>query len=240
MARSLTFIFILLLSVDSLAEELQARALLIARQQAVLSSQITGKLTEVNVDLGQAFAKGDKLVVFDCSVQEATRERIRSVLKAASIKVSLQKKLRELGSLSQLEFAEAEAAEQQARAELKEADANIRMCTVNAPFSGRVVARMVDAFETVRQGDELIEVINDKSLAVDLLVSSSWINWLKKGLPFEIQISETGQKVQAEVEEVGAKIDPGSQTIAVRGRLTGQVQGLIAGMTGQALFSATQ
>ena len=238
MSRLLVLIFLSLSFSPLLSNELQTRALLIAQTEAVLSSQITGKILEVNVDLGQAFKKDDVLIQFDCEVQKATRDKVRATLKAASITVKSHKKLRELGSISQLELAQAEAEELKARADLKEITAQIKMCTINAPFNGRVVSRKIDAYETVTQGEELIEIIDDGSLAVDLLVPSNWTKWLKPGLEFNITVAETGDTVQAAVQEVGARIDPVSQTIAVRGKLLNQPTGLLAGMSGQAIFPA--
>lgn len=219
---------------------MQARALLIAQTEAILSSQITARITRVNVDIGQRFKKGDSLISFDCEVQRATREKIRAALDVAVITVKSYQKLKELGSTSQLEYAQALAEEQKARAELKEITAQIKKCSIYAPFSGRVVERKVYAFETVTQGDELIEIIDDSSLAVDLLVPSHWISWLKKNHMFEIQISETGETVKAYIDEVGPRIDPVSQTIKVRAKLSEHSKSLLAGMTGQAVFHDSQ
>lgn len=235
----LVVLIVLVLNFSSVfSTELQTRALLIAQTEALLSSQITGRILEVNVDLGQPFKKNDVLIEFDCEVQKATRDRVRATLKAASVTVKSHKKLRELGSISQLELAQAEAEELKARADLREITAQIKMCTIKAPFSGRVVSRKIDAYETVTQGEELIEIIDDSSLAVDLLVPSNWTKWLKQGLEFDISVAETGDKVKATVQEIGARIDPVSQTIAVRGKLLKQHQaGLLAGMSGQAIFT---
>lgn len=219
---------------------MQTRALLIAKREAVLSSQITGRIIQVNVDIGHQFKKGETLISFDCEVQKATREKIQATLNAAVITVKSHQKLKELGSISQLEYAQAQAEEQKSRAELREITAQIRKCTIYAPFSGRVVDRKVDAFETVTQGSELIEIIDDSSLAVDLLVPSHWISWLKKDLAFDIEISETGKTIKAYIDEIGARIDPVSQTIKVRAKLSEQSKSLLAGMSGQAVFHDSQ
>ncbi len=238
MFRLLVFVLFISSFSSVFSSELQTRALLIAQTEALLSSQITGKILEVNVDLGQSFKKDDVLIEFDCEVQKATRDRVWATLKAASITVKSHKKLRELGSMSQLELAQAEAEELKARADLREITAQIKMCTIKAPFNGRVVSRKIDAYETVTQGEELIEIIDDGSLAVDLLVPSNWTKWLAVGLEFDITVAETGSTVKAAVKQVGARIDPVSQTIAVRGELIEQSAGLLAGMSGQAVFQA--
>ena len=215
----------------------QVRALLVPRTEAQLASQVSARITAINVDLGDRFQKDETLVSFDCQVEQAHRQKARAELDAATITHQSKQKLRKLASVSQLELALAKVNVQQARAELRAIDARLAMCSIKAPFAGRVVARNARAFETVRQGDELIEILDDSELYADLFVPSAWIPWLKPGAEFEIDIVETGKRYAAQVERIGARIDPVSRTVAVKGKLLSQSPELLAGMSGQATFS---
>jgi RND family efflux transporter MFP subunit len=212
------------------------RALLVPRTEAQLSSQVSARITAIAVDLGDRFKKGDTLVQFDCQIEQAHRQKARAELDAATITHQSKQKLRKLASVSQLELALAKVNVQQARAELSAIDARLAMCSIKAPFAGRVVARNAHAFETVRQGDELIEILDDGELYADLFVPSGWVRWLKQGAEFEINIVETGKSYAAQVERIGARIDPVSRTVAVKGKLLSQSPELLAGMSGQATF----
>ena len=55
---------------------------------------------------------------------------------------------------------------------------------------------------------------------------------------FALAIDETGEVRQGTVGVIGARIDPVSQTIKLRGTLDGPNRGLIAGMSGTATFRA--
>jgi len=236
MLKGFLFLLIGLFSSSCMAE-FKTRALLIASSEAVLSSQISGKIIETRAELGQRFKKNATLIRFDCKVQEATLDKVNAELQAARITFKSHQKLRELGSISHLEFALADAEVKKAQAELDAISAKIKMCTIRAPFSGRVVERKVNAHESVSQGDELLDVIDDSQLLVTLFAPSTWLKWLEKDLEFTVTVSETGQKYKAKVDRIGSRVHPVSQTIAVRGVLIDAKDQLIAGMSGQAVFN---
>ena len=63
--------FILTLSFftnNAFAEEKESRALVVASQQAVLSSELAAKIDNIPVKEMQRFKKGEHLIQFDCSL----------------------------------------------------------------------------------------------------------------------------------------------------------------------------
>ncbi|QXH48785.1 efflux RND transporter periplasmic adaptor subunit [Pseudomonas xanthosomatis] len=206
-------------------------------RQTVLSSEIGGKLVELDVKEGDTFKQGQRLAAFDCSVQKAQLSRSQAALAGAQKKLEVARKLDALESISQSEVTQARADMAIAQAESGVGRAMLGRCTLNAPFAGRVSQRMVQRWQHVAEGTELLAIYDDSVYQLELIVPSSWLGWLKPGQAFAVQLDETGQRYSAQVERLGAAIDPVSQSLKVFARITGDTSALLPGMSGVALLA---
>lgn len=80
-------------------------------------------------------------------------------------------------------------------------------------------------------------IIDDGRLELELVVPSHWLRWLKSHQKFRFQVEETGAEHDAIVDRIGAEVDPVSQTVKVYGKLLGDIENTLSGMSGIALFS---
>ncbi|WP_218580131.1 efflux RND transporter periplasmic adaptor subunit [Pseudomonas sp. 8Z] len=217
------------------AEDLgELRVQLSPIRQTVLSSELAGKLTELTVKEGEAFKQGQRLAGFDCSVQRAQLTRSEAAQSGAQKKLSVAKRLDALESISQAEVAQAQADLAVAQAESAVGRAMLKRCNLEAPFAGRVSQRMVQRFQHVAEGTELLAIYDDSAYQLELIVPSGWLTWLKPGVDFQVRLDETGQDYPAQIERLGAAIDPLSQSLKVFARITGDTAGLLPGMSGVA------
>ncbi len=115
----------------------------------------------------------------------------------------------------------------------------VRRCRIKAPFSGRVVKRHADPFDSVDKGDPLLAIREDGPLRTRLVVPAAWIGWLMVGQTFTVEVAETGNHYPARVEALAASVDPGSQTLSVRGAILGRFPELLPGLGGAARFPAS-
>ncbi|WP_220814277.1 efflux RND transporter periplasmic adaptor subunit [Pseudomonas paralcaligenes] len=218
------------------AGERSARGVLRARDQAVLSSELAGRIVDMPFAEGQDFKQGEVLVRFDCSAYQAQLNAAQAASRAAREELGNKKQLAALNSVGRFEVALAEARQAQAAAESQVYQVQVKRCSVTAPFSGRVVQRRVRPHESVASGTPLLEIVDNRTLEVHLLVPSSWLGRLKPGEHFEFVPDETGQPLRVEVKRQGARIDEGSQTLLLIGSLPENASGLLAGMSGSARF----
>lgn len=230
----------LLDSPTAASSERAARGVLRARDQAVLSSELAGRITEMPFSDGQDFKKGDVLVRFDCSAYQAQLNAAQAAGRAAREELAHKKQLAALNSVGRFEVALAEAKQAQALAEAQVYQVQVKRCSVTAPFSGRVVQRRVQPHESVAGGAALLEIVDNHTLEVHLLVPSSWLGRVTPGATFQFTPDETGQPLQVEIKRLGARIDEGSQTLLLIGSLPAESHGLLAGMSGSAQFAEAQ
>lgn len=225
-------------SADTLAvgDGERVRVLLAAERETVLSSRIAGRIERMTVGDGDRFQRGQVLVAMECVVHRARLDKARAELAAARAKLAVQTQLQALRSGSALEISLAQANLDRARAEEAEMAAIVGMCAIQAPYDGRVVARRANAFQSVTQGQPLLEILDDRALEARLIIPSRWLGWLRPGHPFTITLDETGKSYPARVHVIGARIDPASQSLTLIGRLDAAHPELIAGMSGEAWF----
>lgn len=215
----------------------KVRALLIPRTESILSSQIAGKITAINVSEGDRFKKDDALIQFDCSVLNAELQKAKADLFAAQETKKTNDRLLKLDSISQLEVKVSDAHYSKAASEVERITSMSNYCTIRAPFDGRLVKRLVKPFETVSEGEALLEILDDSVLEIEMYVPSYWLSWLKVGTEFTLDVDETKKTYPAKVKSLGAKVDPVSQSLKITGEISGDFTELMSGMGGQSLFN---
>ena len=222
---------------DNATERLKPiRALLTPLVESTLSSQIAGRIEKINVRNGERFNQGDPLIEFDCTIQKAQLQKARSELLAIRKRHEANLKLQEYKSIGDLEVAISAAEVEKARAEYALVKAQVDMCLISAPFNGRVVKRIAMPYESVNQGEPLIEILDDSELKVELYVPSRWLLWLKEDTEFTVRIDETGKTYPARMTALGARVDAVSQSIEITAVISGAHPELLSGMSGEAHF----
>jgi multidrug resistance efflux pump len=165
---------------------------------------------------------GDLLIEFDCVTQRAQVAR------------EIDQRLANLKSIGQLELDVARAEVEKAKADLDIADAAASKCQIAAPFNGTTVEQKAQQFQYATPGQPLLEILDDRSLEIELIAPSRGLAWLKPGYAFQLHIEETDKTYPAEITRVGGRVDPVSQTVKVFGEIRGDAPELTAGMSGRA------
>lgn len=208
------------------------RAQIKARQSTLISSEINARISQLQLHDGERFNEGQNLVSFHCSVEEAQLNKAKATLEKAVKTYEVKQKLEELHSVGALELAVAKAEQGEARAELQVTQAILSRCVIKAPFSGKVTDVSAKLYQTVKIGDPLLEIINDKDLEIEFMAPSKSLPSLDVGKKFQVNINETGKSYSAEITRLGGKVDPVSQTIKVYGRIIDKTSELLPGMSG--------
>lgn len=215
---------------------LTTRALVSSDEQAILSSEIDGRIIEIPLKMGQKFSKGETLIAFDCNLLEAQHQAVEASLNSAQITLKSNVELAQMRSIGIYEVELAQAAVDRAEAELLISSLNIKRCSIKAPYNGQVANVFVKSFESIDRQQPLIEIIGTGILEARLMVPSKWMNWMEVGLPISILIDETNQSYAARIEAIGANIDPVSQTIDLRAKFIMKHDELLPGMSGTVTF----
>lgn len=212
------------------------RVQLTPRHHTVLSSELSGRIDMIAVREGESFEQGQPLLEFDCKMHNARLQKAQAQGQEAEKVQAVNAQLDKLGSISTLEVDVAIARLAAAEAETALMQTIVERCVVAAPFTGKVASLMVQPHQYVGEGQELLEILDDRELEVEMVVPSRWLTTLTAEQAFQLRIEETGREYPARIERIGAAIDAVSQSVKVYGRIDGSFAELRAGMSGSALI----
>lgn len=208
-----------------------------AETETVLASPMVGLVQQIPSRVGVRFAKGDTLIRFDCTENEARAAIAQSELTAASETLEAKIRLKSLDAASEIEVTTASAQVAKAEAQLRLSRFQVDHCEVKAPFSGFVVRIMGKPFQTTTVGQPMIEIISAGKPRLRVSADSRLFKRVRLGTPLRVSINETGLTYPAVVSGINARIDPVNQTFEMEARVQGAAEGLLPGMSGSAELS---
>jgi len=236
-----------------------------ARETAVVSAQVVGRIQQVLVRAGDSIRAGQTLVVLDDAPQRASVDQAQAAVKSAqSEQIAAQtdaklaastldryRQLQSEKSVSPQEMDEvsrrAEAAAARldavksqtdaARAQERGARTMLGYTQLLAPFAGVVTARMVDPGSMAAPGVPLLQIDQAGALRLEATVDESTIAAIHQGMKAQVAINgASSAKVTGAVAEINPAADPTSHSFLVRVDLPSSSQ-LRAGMYGTADFA---
>ena len=231
-----TAVLIVLMLSFANAEVRESRALVVASQEAILSSELAARIENIAVKEMQRFKKGDLLIQFDCSLYEAQKDVVSANANSALIKLKSDEQMLQMRSIGKYELELSISEYEKAKSELRIAELNVERCQIKAPFDGAVEEVVVDTFGTIQPQVELMKIIQTEVLELEMVVSSEWISWLKIGHPIKVYIDEIQKEFNATISGIGANVDAVSQTIQLKGTITDTSPALLPGMSGRVVF----
>ncbi|MEO0637282.1 MAG: efflux RND transporter periplasmic adaptor subunit [Pseudomonadota bacterium] len=245
MMRSFLALIVMIASCTSIsAQELgllntdgAARGVVKPMFRAEIGTEIVAAIESIPFREGERFPKGATLMAFACGKYEAEGRSAEAVLEARRVEHKSKQFLRERKAVGQLEVDIAAAQLREAQAKREAIQVQIDQCAITAPFDGRVIEIFRQSYEFTRANEPLMAIVDDKSLEIDLIVPSNWLQWLKPGSRFTFVIDETGAETAASITRIGAEVDPVSQTIEVTGLFTAIPENTLPGMSGTANFA---
>jgi len=217
-------------------EEYTVQAVLGANEQIVLSSGLDAKIIKFKLESGDQFKKGDVLVKYDCSVDQARLKELYSRQRITEQQLSAYQKLLTLDSASNIELLIAKENNEQNKALISQIKARLKSCQHVAPWNGRVMRKMASQYEFVQTGRVLMEIASNKPLRAEFLIPSEWLRWVNINTPVNIYISETDKTYEAKITNIFGEVDPVSQSIQVVAEIENYFEELLPGMSGRATF----
>ena len=234
------------LAADDAYRALPVKAVLFPMREAVLSSRIDGVIIRYRFAPGERFKEGEPLLELDRQERENQFKRAAAALKegrgnldfarkqledfSVLFKESLQSELEV--KRKELELQIAESRFDTAEAERDNAALQLTYCTLKAPFAGRVEKILTREFETVRNGQPILSIIDDNRLLAVLHLPSADLPKIGLEDPVRLRINETGTVASGVVHEIAARADHRSETFEIKALIDNADHILTAGMSG--------
>ena len=216
---------------EIVTESLSLTGTVTARQQASLSSRITGLVQSVAVDAGSYVKQGDALLTLDptlaeLAAQSADADRAQAQTQLAESKRLLEEMRRLLASQSvpETQFLNREAAANMAASASRRADVAhhqslelLARHTVVAPFSGVITRKLTEAGEWVSTGAPVLRLVALENARVDVQVPQERLAAILNDTPVEFTLdSGSDQSIEGRITARVPVSNPDTRTALVR------------------------
>ncbi|MDH3211195.1 MAG: efflux RND transporter periplasmic adaptor subunit [Myxococcales bacterium] len=230
----------------AILQRISAPGSLVARRESRIGSEVRGRIERIFVAEGDRVAAGDPLFQIDPKTYEAVLRQAESgVDLAAAERRQAESDLRRAQALrsqdvvSEDDIARLETAVALTRARKRQAieavalaRRNVEQTLVGAPFSGSIVARLVDEGTTALvQPQTIVVVIQETSdLEARAAIPESRLTAVSIGDPVLLHVEGLPAPIQSEISAVGDAIDPATRTYRVKMRVPNPEHRLKAGV----------
>lgn len=214
---------------------LPAEAVLEATQQAVVATQVAGRIVEVRADAGQRVKAGQLLMRIDAREASENVAAARAQLAQAEANFERTRNLFRQKFVSQAALDAAEAQLKAARAQAGAAGAGASHATVTAPLSGIVAQRHAELGDLAMPGKPLVTVFDPQGLRAVANIPQFKLKDARQARVVRIEFPESRRWLDGARVEILPTIDALSHTATARVYLA-DAEGLVPGMAARVHF----
>lgn len=186
-----------------------------AVHQATVSSQTSGRVTKISVDVGDYVSKGEPLIQFRAKDQQAGFDAAKAGFAEAQAEFKRITEVYARKLVARAALDKAEARFKAAKARLDQAAEALENTLVRAPYSGIVVKRHIEQGELANVGQKLITGLSLESLRAVVEVPQSIIQSIRENKQARILLSENRSLTAGEMT-ISPQASPMSHTFTVR------------------------
>ncbi len=223
-----------------------------ASERADLAFRAAGRVSDLNVDIGDSVRRGSILARLDPTIPllrerqaQASVSRVAASLDERRRRLDVQQRLYTSGyttlqalRAAKLEVTTGEAELRDAQAALALAARDVSDTTLLAPYDGIVAAREVERNSEVSAGQIVFRLDGAGQLEVASNLPSSLIDSAKVDAPVEVSITAINTPLTGVISRVGGRGESGlTFPIVVRLPANARASGVRPGMVADVLFS---
>jgi len=237
-------------AMDSVRHEQQFDGVLEAVRQSTVSAETSGRIVELPYDVDDYVPKGEVIVRFRDTEQQARLKQAKAGLEdakaqlaQASSEYERMKNLLEKHTVSQSAFDRAESAwksaqarVESAQAELNSANEQLEHTVVRAPYAGVVTARHVEVGEMAQPGTPLMTGLSLEHMRAVVDVPQQFIQALRENGEASV-LTPDGESLEATAVRIFPYANESTHTFRVRATLPEGQHGAYPGMLVKVAFT---
>ncbi len=210
-----------------LNEDAQAVGTVRSRQGVVVRPEVSGRVAALGFRDGQRVRKGQLLVQLDDTLLKAQLQQAQAQVNIALANDARNRELQAQGFVSQAAVDQTSANLEVARAQLALAQAQLARMRIVAPFDGTTGIGLVNVGDYVKDGADLVNLEDLRTVYVDFRLPERYLPRLKVGQASQVSLDALpGQRFAAEVVALEPQVDVNGRSVLVRATLDNP-QGLL-------------
>ncbi|WP_236668942.1 efflux RND transporter periplasmic adaptor subunit [Hymenobacter rubidus] len=199
-----------------LSDEVASTGSVLADESVTIQSEISGKITSLNIQEGQPVRKGQLLFTINAADVQAQLQKQEYNIKLYRDQEQRQRTLLAKEYISRQEYEQSQNALLTAQADLAALRVTLQKAFVRAPFDGILGLRNTSVGAYVSPGTAITTLSRVKPVKIDFNVPSRFAQSVRVGDPVLVTDEATTQKIEAKVYAINPQIDPVSRTLPVR------------------------
>jgi membrane fusion protein (multidrug efflux system) len=216
---------------ESWETALAAVGSLAAVQGVTVAAELTGKVAEIAFQAGAKAAKGDLLVRQDTSSEEAQLPGAVAQAELARTNLARSAEMLKEQIISQADYDNAVAGQEQAVALVNTIRAAIGKKTIRAPFGGRLGIRQVNLGQTLREGDPIVALQSLDPIYVNFSLPQQELPRLRAGMPVRVTCDALpGISFQGRITAINPLVDEATRNVQVQATAANREERLRPGM----------
>jgi membrane fusion protein (multidrug efflux system) len=202
----------------NLSDEVAATGSIMPDESVVIKSELSGKITSLNIREGQPVSKGQLLFSINADEAQAAIRKQQYNIQLFRDQEKRQRTLLDKEYISAQEYEQANNQLQTSQADLKALQASLAKAYVRAPFSGVLGLTTATVGTYVSPGTEITTLSRVRPVKIDFAVPGRFASNVRVGDVVSITDEGTNKKYDAKVYAIDPQIDPVSRTQPVRAR----------------------
>ncbi|MBH8567704.1 efflux RND transporter periplasmic adaptor subunit [Microvirga sp. STS02] len=199
-----------------LSDQVAATGSIIADEAVTIQSEISGKITSLNIQEGKPVRKGQLLFTINAADVQAQLQKQEYNIKLYQDQEKRQRTLLAKEYISRQEYEQSNNALLTAQADLAALRVTLSKAYVRAPFDGILGLRNTSVGAYVSPGTAITTLSRVQPVKVDFNVPSRFAQSVRVGDPVLVTDEATTKKIEAKVYAINPQIDPVSRTLPVR------------------------
>ena len=208
---------------SSIADQIRSFGTIQSQAVVDLNPQVSNRVTEIYADLGDSVRTGDRLAkIYELPFRDAYEQaraqyrQSRVAFVRDSIQFKRQEQLFESGAISNLEFDQAQATYNSARAQLEASDASLtntredlENTVLRSPVNGVILSREIDEGDIATTGTVAFTIANLVGYETRLFMPMNDWNAVSVGLSVELQLSNSRQSIaRGVISRISPQLNP--------------------------------
>jgi len=217
------------------APTLSAVGSISAVQGAVVSSELSGVVSQIAFENGGTAKKGDLLVQLDASAEEAQLKSAEADLELARSDLERSRELVGRKVISKAEIDAAESKFKQKEGSVDQMRSMIAKKTVRAPFDGQLGIRQVNVGQMINSGQQVVPLTSLDPVFADFALPQQHLGKLTPGLDVRVTTDALpGRVFNGKLTAINSMVDANTRNITLQATLENPDHVLRPGMFAKA------
>jgi membrane fusion protein, multidrug efflux system len=195
-----------------------------------VAADLSGLVSKINFESGQAVREGQVLVLLDTKQEQAQLAAAEAQVQWTRVSLDRLTGLRGKGIAAQSEWDKADAEQKQAVANVEQIRATISRKTIRAPFTGILGIRQVNLGQYLAEGAPIVPLQSLDPIYVNFSVPQQQASLLKPGAEVKVKAEGAGVVAAGKLTAQNSIIDPATRNVEVQATFANPQSRLRPGM----------